>query len=180
LIVKLDVKLAGPTSRLPSGLLKPGGGMGAFLLNTVLPLIGTLLVGALGWWATYWIANPIVAFEKLRAEIREEVFVVTNIGSASPADVVNAASDRLRRLAARVDSTTSTTSRLVRLYLRMRDYDTDAAVKQLIGLSNQLTDKTGARILLRRRIERALKLPFTDAEDLVRSVQDSKQRDTKA
>jgi hypothetical protein len=154
--------------------------MGAFLLNTVLPLIGTLLVGAVGWWVTYWIANPIVAFARLRAEIREEVFVVTNIGSASPADVVNTASERLRRLAARVDSATSTASRLLRLYFRMRDYDTNAAVKQLIGLSNQLTDKTGARILLRRRIEKALKLPFTDADDLVRSVQDPAQRDIKA
>ncbi len=44
--------------------------MWSILVNNALRFVFTLLVRAVGWWITHWIAGPIRKFEEIRWDAR--------------------------------------------------------------------------------------------------------------
>ena len=136
--------------------------MWAFIADTILPLIGTFLVGAAGWFITHFLAGPILRFYRLRDRIWEELVFTANVrNSTHDESRYNKAADDLRRLAAELDAIRLSAPWPVRTFLSYRKYDLGGAFQGLIGFANTLADRKGERAANRFDIEKALKFPMT-------------------
>ncbi len=142
----------------------------SFFVHQVLPLLGTLALGAIGWWVTHWVANPIIEFHNLRRSIREELFFTEKVGDISEIDELRETQAVLRRLAARMDAATVAISGPFRRYLKLRKFDLENAKEGLTGLSNTLRDQTGSKALFRHKVETALRLPTAMTDDQAKAV----------
>lgn len=133
-----------------------------FIVDNVLPLVGTLMVGAIGWFVANYIGKPLIKFSRLREEIHEALFFTANVSNREidPHRYDNAVSE-LRRLAARLNALEHSLNRFVRRYFSWRGLDLITAIGSITGLSNSLHDKTGEKAGLRYDIEKALKFPMT-------------------
>jgi hypothetical protein len=146
--------------------------MAGFLLHTVLPLLVTFAVGAVGWFVTHWIANPILAINKLRASIIEEVTMSANVGPGSEVEELKAAQASLRRLAAQAAALAQSSGSVVRYYTRINRLDLGSASEGLIGLSNSLLDRSGSKAIHHDRLEKALRQPRTYTDAIIQQILD--------
>jgi hypothetical protein len=135
------------------------------LIHALWPVAGTLAAGFLGgaaaWFATNFWGRPIARFHELRLQAQETILFHANIGPyLADAERLPKASDELRRIAAQIGGITATSSPAILWLLRRRGYDLPAAIENLIGLSNTLTEPFGADHPPHREMtQRALRLP---------------------
>lgn len=146
------------------------------IVTTVLPLLGTLVVGALGWWITYWIANPIIEFERTRKAVREEMYYTRNVQGDWRNDRIEQAEDVIRRQAARIEATSAAASKPVRWYFQFRRYDLTGARMGLNGLANAFRATTEERAILRHEVETALRLPTEDTPERIERLRARRER----
>ena len=137
--------------------------MWCFIIDPILPLLCTFLVGALGWWVTNWIAAPITDFENTRRQTREELHFHRHLSDQWRNEQIDEAATVLQRMSARIDGASVTSSGLVRWYFRKRGWDLAKAQSALLGLSNVLGTSADERTILRYEIEVAMGfLPLSD------------------
>lgn len=133
-----------------------------FVVTVVLPVLGTLLIGALGWMLTHFIANPILKVSHLRERIHEALFFTANVSNRKiEPDRYDEAVGELRRLAARLSALEHSLTGPVSWFLKRRGFDLSTATGGITGLSNSLDDKSGIKAALRYDIEKSLKLPLS-------------------
>jgi hypothetical protein len=139
-----------------------------FIIDPVLPLIGTFLVGALGWWVTHWIARPILELEKTRQQTYELLRFYRHLSKDWNAVKIGEAEDKLRSMAARTDAASVTASKLVRWYCRyFRGWDLAKAQSALHGLSNVCGTTRDEWIILLHDVEVALRFPLSDTPERI-------------
>jgi hypothetical protein len=139
--------------------------MWSFIRDVALPLAGTFLVGAVGWWITHWIAAPVVALEKIRREAREELYFYRNVSKDWKPEKIDAASDALRRTAARIEAMSM--AGVVRWYSRLRGWDLGAARSAFQGLANVLGTNRDEKTIVCHEIEVALGFPRSDTAERI-------------
>ena len=139
--------------------------MWIFIINTVLPLAGTFLLGVAGWWITHWIAAPIVTLEKIRREAREELYFYRNVSKDWKPEKIDAASDALRRTAARIEAISMT--EVARSYSRLRRWDLAAARSAFQGFANVSGTTRDERTIICHEIEVALGFPTADSTERI-------------
>ncbi len=148
-----------------------------FIVDTALPLFGTISVGALGWCFTHWIAFPIAELKKTRRLTYEELLFYRNLSKDWKPDKISEGKDSLRRLAARIDATSATSSRPVRWYYRhFRGWDLANAQSALRGLSNVQGTTRDQRTILRHDVENALKFPLSDDPERIELIKNLSER----
>lgn len=136
--------------------------MNDFFADTMVPLIWTFAVGAIGWVLTHFCLKPILKFHRLREKTHETLEFTANVYHR-PTDPAryDQACDEIRRLAAQLRALHFSTNWAVRIYFQSRGFELGEAGSAMIGLSNTLSDKTGERAGLRWDAEKALKLPLS-------------------
>jgi hypothetical protein len=132
--------------------------MDSWLLDKTLGVLVPVALGAIGWWVTNWLGNPLLKAYRLRSEAVELIFQTVNVGSTSDPDQVRDAQSRLRSLAARLLATHASAIAPVRALLRLLCLDLIAAANASLALSNSFTEDDGSRAIHRRDIEVALAL----------------------
>jgi hypothetical protein len=152
--------------------------MWEFILNTVLPLIGTFAVGALGWFIANFVADPILRLSQLRRDVRESIFFTANIGQGTKPEFYTPATTELRRLAARLDALSRDSSRLVRWWWKRRGYDLALAVSGLTGLSNSLSAVKGEKAICRHDIEKGLRFPLEYTDEEIKGIRTASEART--
>lgn len=148
--------------------------MWTFIIEVVLPLLGTILVGVIAWWVTNWIARPIVEFDLLRRQTREELNFWKHLSKDSKQK--EQGSDALRRLSARIEAM-ATSGSLPRQYFKFRGYDLTAAHSNLSGLANVDGSSGDERLICRNKVELALKLPTSETPERIDRINDRIERD---
>jgi len=139
-------------------------------------LLGSLIFGAVGWLITHLIANPLLTVWRLRAEVPEVIFKTANVGASGrlpEEEEWKEARDLLRGLAARIIAANAIALPFVRWSLLRGGIDLQKAAQGLTGLSNSITATDGSRALHRAAIERALRLPRTDSDEYIRSIEET-------
>jgi hypothetical protein len=99
-----------------------------------------IILGGIGWLGTNFFATPLLDFYKLRKQVDEEVNRTRDIWLAASTADHDKAAGSLRDLGAKVRSTKTTASLLLRFYLFLLGYNLDKAGVSLIGLSDSLRD----------------------------------------
>ena len=150
--------------------------MWGFIVDTVLPVAGAFAVGAIGWWVTHWIANPITEFERTRKAVREEMYYTRHVQKDWRNDRIEQAEDVIRRLAARIEAASASASKPVRWYFRCRRYDLPTAYSGLTGLSNAFRATTEERAISRYEVESALRLPTEDGPERIERLRARRER----
>lgn len=133
--------------------------------------IASLLLGISGWFATSFVAKPLLDFLNLRSLVLEEMIFTANVNEiveGTPA-YWNAV-EALRRLGAKVQATEVTASPLLRWFLSKWGYDLAIAGRNLIGLSNSLN--LSGRHLHADQIEKGLRLPRTSSSDCLEMIKE--------
>ena len=147
--------------------------MDSWLLDRTLGLLLPVALGVAGWWTTHWIANPLLAIYRMRAEVHEGPFRVANVGSQAGAAELREAQALLRGLAAKLSAANVAASRGVSRLIRLRGFDLPKAVAGLTGLSNSLRTDDGSRALHRGAAERGLRLPKSDSDEYLRKIEEN-------
>jgi hypothetical protein len=142
--------------------------------------IVTIALGGVGWFATHFLANPLVSFIQIRREAHELLFYIANVYTSDDPHVERA-SDNLRRSAAKISALEAAMPRFLRQTLSNLGYDLKKAAGGLVAYSNIL-DAVGSSDVAanqdemrchhetriqRHCVEKALKLPLTDPEDRI-------------
>ncbi|HCS68945.1 MAG TPA: hypothetical protein DIW51_03140 [Rhodospirillaceae bacterium] len=131
-----------------------------FVINTALPILGTFMIGAVGWISTNFVLNPILKFSQLREEINVALEYHANVST----DEVGtqrylAACEEIRRLGTKMIAFHNTAHWAVHMYLDIRGFNLKTASGALIGLSNSMSDKGGGRAMFKWDVQTSLKLP---------------------
>ncbi len=150
--------------------------MADVLLKTVLPVIGTFALGAFGWFATHFVAEPLLHFTRLRREIYEDLVFTANVGAIVKDDLIDDAMSKLRRDGAKLTALWHSTLPAVRRWWTSRGYNIEAAGGGLIGLSNSLTTENGQRAVFRNRVDKALKLPRDYSDEDMQGIIETMRR----
>src|SRR5713101_3981647 len=98
-------------------------------------LIGSVLLGALGWMATNFIARPILRAYELRERVWEELLVSANV-SVLDGEHYARGVENLRRCAAQASALDVAWPRVLRWVLKTLRLDLREAGTALLGLSN--------------------------------------------
>jgi hypothetical protein len=133
--------------------------------------IASLLLGIAGWFATSFVAKPLIDFLNLRSLVLEEMIFTANVSQiveGTPAYWT--AVESLRRLGAKVQATDVTAPPLLRSFLSKWGYDLTTAGRDLIGLSNSLNLR--GRHLHADRIEKGLRLPRTSTNEFLDTIKE--------
>ena len=146
----------------------------------MLRVLGTFLVGAIGWFAANFFGKPWIEFRTLRKEIQEELTFSVNDDLPSKltlfeqGDVYNDekkrfydAQENIRLLGSKLSALNTSLYRPLSYLLQTRGYKLNVAARNLLWLSKQF-DADG-RALTRYKIEVALRLPHLE-ERWVRSI----------
>jgi hypothetical protein len=133
--------------------------MDPWLLDKTFGVLFPVALGAIGWWVTNWLGNPLLRAYRLRSEAVELIFQTVNVGSRSDPDQVNEAQSLLRSLGARLLATHASAIAPVRALLRLLSLDLIGAANASLALSNSFGQDDGSRAVHRRDIEIALALP---------------------
>lgn len=138
--------------------------------------IASVLLGALGWFATSFFAKPLLEFINLKSEVLEEMIFSANIDALSEGlPIYKTAVESLRHLGAKVLATDVTAPWLLRKFLDLWGYDLHTAGSNLIGLSNSLNVK--GRYLHADKIETSLLLPRTSSDEFIDTIKRQIQQD---
>lgn len=136
--------------------------MNNFIAGTVVPLIGTFAVGAMGWVLTHFCLKPILKFHRMRERAHETIEFTANVfDRPTDPERYDRACDEIRRLAAQLRALHLSTNWAVQIYFQIHGYELEEAGSAMIGLSNTLSDKTGERAGHRWDAEKALRLPLS-------------------
>ncbi len=147
----------------------------------VTQLIVPFALGGAGWFATNYIAKPILRLRRLREAVHEEIFFTKNIGWENASGTRDAekkkeeearrhqAENTFRRLAAQMSAAKVGWPRYLACYLRILKYDLDKAVKGLTGLSNGLAEPDSHTQFV-TQIEKALSLPRSYSDEALRDI----------
>ncbi len=149
--------------------------MVAIFIEYVLPVLVTLLVGAVGWLMARTIGKQIIAFYDLRARTLEAKIFSANIGVLDLTDDDEKARyldayKELRRLSAQIKALAVCANWLTSRYFAWRCYDLDKASNGIMGLANSLMVKGVARMHHGYQIESGLKLPHEFSKDEVEAT----------
>jgi hypothetical protein len=149
------------------------------LVSFILPLLG----GSIGWFATKFFAEPLLAFYDLRNKIFEELIVTGNIlvpdekhqwaawEEEAERKRYQAAYETLRRYAAQLAAIKQTSHRLPMRYIDYKEYDLKRAAEGLIGVANCLArPASNERALARNEVEIGLQLPRTYKDNDIRQI----------
>lgn len=148
-----------------------------FMVDPVLPLLGTFGVGVLGWFAAHWVANPIVEFERTRRDTLEELLFNRHLSEKWHPDKITQAEESLRRLSARVSAIWATSPGIVRWYFQVaRGWNLAAAQSGLHGLANVKGTQADERKAILHDIEIAMGFPLTDSPDRIERIRQREDR----
>jgi hypothetical protein len=148
--------------------------MAEFIWTTVLPGIGTIALGALGWLAANFFGEPLLRFWRVRREIHESLIFTAAISDASLPGASGAAVVELRRHSARLTALWVAASPTVQRWWKSRAYNLPVAASGLIGLSNSLSDVSGNRAVFTYQVQNGLRLPLDYTEDQIRAIRERK------
>jgi hypothetical protein len=140
----------------------------------MLQVLGTFLVGAIGWFAANFFGKPWIEFRALRKEIQEELTFSVNDDLPSKLtlfehgdEVYNDEKKRfydaqknIRLLGSKLSALNTSLYRPLSYLLQTRGYKLNDAARNLLWLSKQF-DADG-RALTRCKIEVALRLPHLE------------------
>ena len=107
------------------------------MLETVVTVILSAAVGAIGWFLVHFVWKYVAQFYDLRARIRETFYFHANVRSDTKEPYRSSTSDDLRRLAAQLEALQVSLPACVRIYIRC--YDLSKAVGDLTCLFNSFT-----------------------------------------
>lgn len=140
-----------------------------FIINQVIPLVGILLLGTIGWWITNYIAKPILDISLQRLLIREELNFWRDLSKDWSKNSIEKGGETFRRLSAKVESSYAL-SKYFWGYYRLRGYDLEMAYDSLKGLANVHETNSDERKILIHRVEKALNLPISETEERIRRI----------
>ena len=102
---------------------------------TLVSLLGSIPLGALGWLATNFVARPILRAHELREKVWEELLVSANV-SLFEAGLYERTAESLRRCAAQASALDVAWPSTLRWVLRLLRIDLREAAMGLLGFSN--------------------------------------------
>ena len=124
----------------------------------LISLLASIPLGALGWFATNFVARPILRAYELREKVWEELLVSSNL-LIFDGEAYAQSSNNLRRYAAHASALDVSWPRTLRWLLRALKLDLAAASQALLGLSNVGGAASPDALDYRRRAAAALHLP---------------------
>jgi len=141
-------------------------------MQSVLSVIGTILLGGAGWLATEFFGKQVIRFYDLRRKVHEELIYTANVGGNIGDDPewqerLEKAQRDLRRLAAQLHAVASSATPFTKYYLERFKYGPEQAGDSLIGYSNTLTAPDYSRAGHRYGAEKALRLPYALSAELI-------------
>lgn len=149
-------------------------------MSTLLAIVSTLLIGAAGWFATHFVAYPILKFFRAREEAIEALFFWANIGL--PGDGQDdpgrfrRAEEQFRLIAARLEAADKRMWPLQRFVLARLGYNVSDARPVVTALSGcMLTSNRHDRAVARNDVEAALGLPRTYSRESLLSLERAEQ-----
>jgi hypothetical protein len=146
--------------------------MGQFILGTVLPVVGTIALGAIGWFLSQFLARPLVRFFDLRQQAHEQLFFTANVYSGTEeASRFERACEDLRRTAAQLSACESCMLSPLRRLIYSLGYDIGRTIRGLTGLSNVL-ERHDEKAIFRHEVELGLKLPPHDPPERIAQIID--------
>ena len=147
--------------------------MWVLFVNNVLPIVGTLALGFIGWVVAHFFASPILKFYRLREAVYEELFFTDNISDPkNDKELYFKAVDDLRRLAARLEALYVSMTIPVRWIMLKLGYDPMNAARGLTGLSNSLSDKSGGKAFQKHSVQKGLKFPLSYSAEKIKKILD--------
>jgi hypothetical protein len=93
--------------------------MDSWLLDKTFGVLVPVALGAIGWWGSDWLRNPLLRAYRLRSEAVELIFQTVNVGSKSDPDQIKEAQSLLRSLAAHLLATHASAIVPVRALFRL-------------------------------------------------------------
>lgn len=137
-----------------------------------------MFLGIVGWFATSFVAKPLLDFLNLRSLVLEEMIFTANINQIVEGNPAYwTAVESLRRLGAKVQATNVSALPLLRWFLSKGGYDLAKAGSNLIGLSNSFN--LSGRHLHIDRIEKGLRLPRTSTDEFLDNIREEISRGSK-
>jgi hypothetical protein len=134
-----------------------------------------VFLGVVGWFVASFFGRPYLDFLSLRSQVQEEIIFTGNVGpmtAHSTADYEKAVGS-LRRLGAKMQAM-DVSAQPPRWFLSLLGFDLAKAGRNLIGLSNALTDD--GRVLHVDKIEVALNLPRSSTDDYLQHIVEQKRK----
>ena len=132
-------------------------------------LLGLLVGGPIGWFSSQFLGEPWKQFQKLRRRARATMDFTANISKREiDPEKYGSAVEEVRRVATDLGALHETISPPTRWVFRKLGYDLLQAKGALLGFSNSLSDKSGAKAEFRHKAEMALKLTLSYPNRLVR------------
>jgi hypothetical protein len=129
----------------------------------------SVFLGVFGWFATSFIAKPLLDCINLRNQVLEEMIFTANVNDEKM-QVYGKSVESLRRLGAKVQATEVTATPLLRLCISKLGYNLSVAGSNLIGLSNSLN--VPGRHIHADKVEKGLRLPLTSTAEFLSAVQE--------
>ena len=126
-------------------------------------IIIVAVVGPVVWFATHFLALPILRFRELKENIHTALIFTANVATRDiNPEAFDSASDRLRTLSSELQAFEHALLPHVRWLFSLSGYKLKEAASYPMGLSNMLGDRTtGERARQRWRVEKSLKLPLS-------------------
>ena len=143
--------------------------------SAIWPVLVTFALGGAGWFVASFFGKPFLDFLSLRSRVHEEIILTGNVGpmTAHHTAAYEKAVESLRRLGAKMQAM-DVSAQPPRWFLSLLGFDLATAGRNLIGLSNALTDD--GRVLHVDKIEVALKLPRSSTDDYLQHVVEQKRK----
>jgi hypothetical protein len=145
--------------------------MHSWFLDQTLGVLLPVALGGVGWFVTHWVANPLLAVNRLRTAVHEELYRTANVGPSADLDELKRAQAALRGLAAQLSAVNASALTPVRWSFSLLRLHIQLAVIALTAFSNSLLDREGHRALFKRRVEDALRLPRSDTDEYINGIE---------
>lgn len=137
--------------------------------TAVISLVFGMIGGIASWFAVDWFVEPYRQFKNIRSRSPAAIIQYGNISSKDD-ERCGIAQTEIRQIASELEGLLAVMPKFFGLVLKQQKYDTDRAVRGLIGMSNTIIKQDGSVVLQRHMVERALKLTLTDTKEVVEAV----------
>jgi hypothetical protein len=127
-------------------------------VDATLSVAGAVALGCAGWFATNFLARPLLRVYELREKVWEELLVTANVTMFDDG-VFEDSMAKLRRFSAQASALDIVWPSYMRGVLAVARIDLAAAAQGLLGLSNTIGMSIGGDGAYREQIETALRLP---------------------
>jgi hypothetical protein len=129
-------------------------------VDATLSVAGAVALGCAGWFATNFVARPLLRVYELREKVWEELLFTANVSLFDGIDYAESVA-KLRRLSVQASALEIAWPSYIRGALALAGIDLAAAAQGLLGLSNTIGTSDGAKLEFRAQVEAALHLPHS-------------------